>query len=124
MLCMHSHYLLTATEWSHLLLRDVICSQRVTMHFQRGRKFVPGDLDLRPLTLTFKLVRARDQTCLLCEFGANQFSGSPDISYTNKKHKKSQTAPKTRTLRSSLCAVINITTFRLSSTQIKCELWL
>jgi len=31
------------------------------------------------LTLTFKLVRARDQTCLLCEFGANTFSRSQDI---------------------------------------------
>jgi len=38
--------------------------------------FVPGDLDLSPLTLTFKLVRARDQTRLQCEFGANSFSGS------------------------------------------------
>jgi len=26
----------------------------------------------------------RDQTHLLCEFGANPFSGSRDISYTNK----------------------------------------
>jgi len=38
-----------------------------------------------PLTLTFKLVRARDQICLPCEFGANPFSGSQDISYTNKQ---------------------------------------
>jgi len=47
--------------------------------------FVPGDLDLWPLTLTFKLVRARDQTHLPCEFGANPFSVSRDISYANKK---------------------------------------
>jgi len=53
--------------------------------------FIPGDL-ARPLTLTFKLIRARDQTRLPCEFGANPFSGSRDISYTNKK---SQTVPKT-----------------------------
>jgi len=46
--------------------------------------YVPGDLDLWPLTLTFKLVRARDQTCLPCEYGANPFSGSRDISYINK----------------------------------------
>jgi len=45
-----------------------------------------------PLTLTFELFRARDQTRLPCELGANPFSGSRDISYTNKK---SQTAPKT-----------------------------
>ena len=38
--------------------------------------FVPGDLDLWPLTLTFKLLRAKDQTRLPCEFGANPFRGS------------------------------------------------
>jgi len=32
------------------------------------------------LTLTFKLVRARDQTRLSCELGANPFSSSRDIS--------------------------------------------
>jgi len=37
------------------------------------------------LTLIYKLVRARAQTRLPCEFGANPFSGSGDISYTNKK---------------------------------------
>ena len=40
--------------------------------------FVPGDID-------FKLVEARDQIRLPCEFGANLFSGSWDISYTNIK---------------------------------------
>jgi len=43
--------------------------------------------------LTFKLVQARDQTRLPCEFGTYPFSGSRDISYANKK--KSPTAPKT-----------------------------
>ena len=38
-----------------------------------------------PLTLTFKLVRARDQARLLCEFGANPFSGSRYIWSTDKK---------------------------------------
>ena len=41
-----------------------------------------------PLTLTFKLVQARDQTRFPCEFGANPFCGSRDdsgdISFTNK----------------------------------------
>ena len=37
------------------------------------------------VTLTIKLVRARDQTCLMCEFGANPFSGSRDIWFTNKQ---------------------------------------
>jgi len=61
-----------------------------------------GDLDLWPLTLAFKLVRARDQTCLPCELGANSFSGSRDISYTNIKVPDSA---KNRTLRSLLRAV-------------------
>jgi len=38
-----------------------------------------------PWPLTFKHVRVRDQTYLQCEFGANPFSGSRDISHTNKK---------------------------------------
>jgi len=38
-----------------------------------------------PLTLTFKLVRARDQTRLPCEFGAKTFSSSQNIWVTNKK---------------------------------------
>jgi len=60
--------------------------------------FVPGDLDL----WTFKLVRARDQTPLSCKFGANPFSSSWGISYTNKKsHRQRQN----RTFRSSLRAV-------------------
>jgi len=50
--------------------------------------FVPGDRDLWLLTLTFKLVRARDQTHLSCEFGVNPFSGSRDILCTNKQASK------------------------------------
>jgi len=46
-----------------------------------------------PLTFTFKLIGPRDQALLPCEFRANPFSGSRDISYTNKKHRL--TAPKT-----------------------------
>ena len=41
-----------------------------------GEEICPGDLDLSPLTLTFKLTRAKDQTRLPCEFGANPLSGS------------------------------------------------
>jgi len=37
------------------------------------------------LTLTFNLVRAKDQTRLPCDFGTNPFSGSRDISYTDKE---------------------------------------
>jgi len=59
--------------------------------------FVPGDLDLWPLTMTFKLIRGRDHTRHHCEFGANPFIGSRDILCTNKQNgwKKSQTALKT-----------------------------
>jgi len=48
-----------------------------------------------PSTLTFKIVRARDQARLPCEFGANPVSGSRDIWGTNRQ--KSHSA-KNRTL--------------------------
>jgi len=57
------------------------------------------------LTLTFKLVRARDQTRLSCELGANPFSSSRDISYRNKKTQTD--GAKNRTFHTSLRAVIN-----------------
>jgi len=50
-------------------------------------------LSMVTLTLTFKLVRARDQTRLPCEFGANPFSSSRDRPILYKKQ-KTQTAPK------------------------------
>jgi len=57
-----------ATEWTRLL--SVFCSVwrtpyhalSIGMTQQFFVVFVPGDLDLWPLTLTFKLLRARDQT--------------------------------------------------------------
>ena len=68
--------------------------------------FVRGDINLSPVTLKFKLIRARDQTRLDCEFGGNPFNGSRDISYTNKKVTDSAKEPyanaRNRTLRSSL----------------------
>jgi len=48
------------------------------------------------VTLTFKLVRARDQTCLLCEFGANTFSRSQGISFINKKNNKNKVTDSTK----------------------------
>jgi len=79
-----------ATEWSHLLLCDITCSERIPFRRCRGwwewkAFFVPGDLDLWPLILTFKLVSARDQMRLPREFGTNPFGGSGDIWGTNKK---------------------------------------
>jgi len=56
-----------------------------------NRVFVPGDLDLWPLTLTFKFLRARDKARPSCEFGANPFSGSRYIWCTNKKWMKKVT---------------------------------
>jgi len=56
------------------------------------------------VTLTFKLVRARDQTRIVCEFGANPFSASPGISYTNKKVTDSAKKHNLKFLRSLLRA--------------------
>jgi len=53
------------------------------------------------LTLTFKLINGRNQTHLPCEFGANPFRSSRDISYTNKKVTDSN---KNKTSHSSLHA--------------------
>jgi len=53
----------------------------------------PKNAVLSLVTLTFKLIRAKDQTRLPCEFGANPFSDCRYISYTKKKHRV--TAPKT-----------------------------
>jgi len=50
--------------------------------------FVPRDLDLLASTLPFRLIQAKDQTRLPCEFVANPFSSSRDISYTNKTNAK------------------------------------
>jgi len=66
--------------------------------------FVPGDLDLWPLTLTFKFVQAKDQTRLPFELGADPFSGSRDISYTNREPQTD--GAKNRTFCSSLRVVI------------------
>jgi len=60
--------------------------------------FVPGDLDLWPSNLS-----ERGTKRLPCEFGANPFSSSRDISYTNKKPQTDGT--KNRTFCSSVCVV-------------------
>jgi len=60
----------------------MFCQTQTHTGRRKGRKmsfFVPGDLDLWPLTMTFTYVRARDRTRLSCEFGANTFYGSRDI---------------------------------------------
>jgi len=49
-------------------------SRRISFFLSLVGDFVPS-----LLTLTFKLVQAKDQTRLPCEFGANPFSGSRDI---------------------------------------------
>jgi len=55
-----------------------------TQTIQRPLKGPKNAVFLSLVTVTFKLVRVRDQTHLACEFGANPFIGSTDISYTNK----------------------------------------
>ena len=55
------------------------------------------------IDLTFKRVRARDQTRLPCKFDANPFSGSRVISYTKRSQTK---GAKSRTCRSSLRAIM------------------
>jgi len=69
-----------------------------------------------PLTLTFKLVRVSEQTCLPCEFGANPFSRSRDIWFTNKKTqtKKSQTALKQNLTQFTACGNNNNSTQQLA----------
>jgi len=54
---------------------------------------IPGDLDLWPLTLAFKLIRAKDLTPLPCEFGAIR-SAIPEIfnSQTIKNKKATDSA--------------------------------
>ena len=52
--------------------------------------FVAGYLKLSRFHLDLKLFRARERTYIPCEFGANPFSCSRDVSYTSKK---SQTTP-------------------------------
>jgi len=82
-------HLATGQKLIKLDAKDVLPNINCTQAAERVKNavFVPGDLGLSSLTLTFKLVRARDQTRLACKFGANTFSGFWDISYTIKKHR-------------------------------------
>ena len=86
--------------------KDVLPNINSTQATERGENaflsLASGDLDLSLLTLTFNLVRERDQTCLPCEFGANPFGSSRDISDS----KKVTDSTNNRTLRSSLCAIM------------------
>ena len=67
------------------------------------------------LTLTFQLVRARDQTRLPCELCANPFSRSWDIWFTNTE------SAKYRTLRSSLCVVKKERQSQKMKTKVQCN---
>jgi len=78
-------------EMGHPLLLHDVCNERIYHSYVSGgfgsakRVFVPGDLYLWPLTLTFKLIRARNKARPTCEFGANPFSVSRDIWVTKKQ---------------------------------------
>ena len=61
--------------------KDVLPNISCTQAAERAKKCRFMSL----VTLTFKLARSRDQTHLPYEYGANPFSGSGDISHTNKK---------------------------------------
>jgi len=73
--------------------RSYRCFTKHKLHVlnRQGRK-IPLLSVMTFLTLAFKLVTVRDHPC---EFGANPFSGSQDIWFTNKQTKKSPAAPKT-----------------------------
>jgi len=69
-----------ATEWSRLLLlNDVICSERVTMHFQWGEK--PTKLPLSPWD--FVILPEEDQATAIGnmhrKIGKDRACGSEDI---------------------------------------------
>jgi len=78
----------SAAAWRHLQRARSIPSLAGSRKWA-SRFFVPGDLDLWPLTLTFNLVRARDKTRLPCEFGAIRFQPFPR--YLRHKQKKTKT---------------------------------
>jgi len=72
-------------------LQRMAYGARLTMHCQLGMtqklsSFCPWWP--WPLTLTFKLIWARGQTCLPCEFGTNPFSSSRYVWGINKQTKK------------------------------------
>jgi len=54
--------------------------------------------NLSLVTLPFKFVWPRDQIRLPCKLGANLFTGSGDISFSNKQTNKSQTAQNNQNL--------------------------
>ena len=90
--CQTSHQMST----SFYVITNITKHYRLKMFYQTqiARRSLKGPKNAVccpwwPWPLTFKLIGV---TCLLCEFGANPFSSSRDISYTNKR--VTQTAPK------------------------------
>jgi len=86
--------------------KDVLSNRNRTQAAERAEN---GKCAVSVLvTLTFDLdlqtLRARDQSRLPSEFGANPSSGSRDISFIHK-HKTQTDGAKNRTFRSSLRAV-------------------
>jgi len=80
-------HLYSARRPSRWALANILVLHASSTSETRAKMFSKTSTACRPqkLTLTFKLVRVRDHTRLPCESGANPFSGSQDISYTNKK---------------------------------------
>ena len=86
--CPSCHPTNTVKPFKELQTEDVLSNSNRIQAAERAEKCRLLSLLPWPLTLTFKLVRARDQTRLPCEFGTNPFSSSQDISYTNKKSER------------------------------------
>ena len=110
-----------ATEWCRLMLDDVICSVRRTRRLTMGMtqqfsRFCPWCL--WHLTLTFKLVRARLQTRLLCKFGANPFSRFRDIWLTNKQTISQTKHPKTEPYLRAVKAKVHYTSWFAASSEL------
>jgi len=85
------------SRFSWNLRLKMFCQTETTHRLPKGPKNAVFCL-WWPWPLTFDLdiqtFLSEGPTLLPCEFGANLFSGSRDISYANKK--KSQTSPKTK----------------------------
>ena len=102
--CRHPHNPLAATQWCRLLPSAAYGVRRTPYYAlsmgMTQQFFVFCPWWSWPLTLAFKLVRARDQTRLHCKLDANPFIHSGDISVTNKKQQQNKVTDgaKNRTL--------------------------
>jgi len=88
------------TVKNQLEAKDVLPNINRTQSAKSTEKFLFCIWLPWPLIFDLQTRASEDKTRLLCEFGANPFSGSRDISYTIKKPQTD--GAKNRTFRSSL----------------------